>query len=290
LDPSEVQAKPESATLPSDEIAPGNKIRLSCSDDRNLNGEFQVEFDRKLKLPYQITVDTTGLSAAELQSRLRTSYKPYFRSAPNLTATVAQRDFYVDVQGLVEKPGRYLLKKDSTLDELIAKAGGLQREQGAREPLARYARVTQAEGTAFVRLSEYYAGAAAPTPQWRGGDAVFFQTDGPSLTASGGYLQILGQVVRPGEYAFKDEGDFFYYLSKAGGPTEKADLEKIEVVRVIDFQKKTLTFALKEAKTLPPLKPGDIVMVPPEKPSTAISNMTAIITSVSMALIAAVAL
>jgi len=274
-----------------DEILPGYRIRLTCSQDKKLNGKFRVKFDGQLKLPYHVTLQAAGLKSEELQRKIVQAYRPYFRSVPPISVQIDERLHYVAVQGLVEKPGQYLIKENGTLDELIAKAGGLQRDFSSRQLKARYARITKGDEVLFVNLADYYAGTAPELGLWQGGESVFFQTDGDlSATAAVRAVQILGQVVNPGEYNFSPEADFFYYLSKAGGPTERADLERIEIVRVVNHEKKSVVFRLKDASTLPKLRPGDIVMIPPEQPKTAISNFTSILTSISTAVIAAAAL
>ena len=278
----------------SDQIAAGYLIKLEALEDANLNGEFRVDFDGRLKLPYDVAIDAEGLTLSKLTQAVRSAYKPYFRGAPSLSVSIAEKRCYVDVEGLVLKPGQYLVKHDSTLDELIAQAGGLQQGPGGGSFAARYAHIEQNKGMTLVRLSEYYAGARELVPAWEGGDRVFFQSEGKdaaSATAAGRYyVQVLGQVSKPGEYAWEDGADFFFYLSKAGGPTQSADLDKIEIIRLQSEKKESIVFKMKDVRGIPNLRGGDIVVLHAEKPRNFIYNITSIIGSLSTSVLAAAAL
>ncbi|NLF24068.1 MAG: hypothetical protein GX589_00210 [Deltaproteobacteria bacterium] len=276
-----------------DQIVPGYQIKLACQEDKKLNGKYRVAFNGTVKLPHNITLQAAGHTVGALQNKIIQAYRPFFRSTPDIKVTLSQRSFFVDVQGLVEKPGQYLIKESGSLDEVIAKAGGLQRDFANRQLKARYARITRNGTVTFINLADYYSGSSADLEPWQGGESVFFQTDGgPETggTTTSRAVQMLGQVVTPGEYNFSPEADFFHYLSRAGGPTERADLERIEIVRIVNNEKRSVVFKLKEAKALPRLRPGDIVMIPPEQPRTLISNFTSILSSISTAVIAAAAL
>jgi len=276
------------------EIAPGNQIKISTYEDKNLNGKFRVAYDGKLELPDDVTIDTTGLSMAAFKQRISEAYRPYFRGAPDLAVSVVDKDVYVDVEGLVQKPGQYLVRPNSTLDEVIAKAGGLQQTPGTTAFAARWVSIEQGGEAKLVRLSEYYAGARSVVPQWRGGDLVFFQSEGADATsamaAGKHYVQVLGEVNDPGEYTYENGADFFYYLSKAGGPTQNADLDRIEIIRLDGAVKKSLPFKMKDVKSIPSIQNGDIVMLHADKPSSLIQNVTSVIGSMATSVIAAAAL
>ena len=276
-----------------DTVACGNLIKLSSYEDKNLNGKFRVDFEGNLELPYEVKVEAAGLPPEALKKRIAAAYSPYFKGAGAIAVSIAEADLFVDVEGLVQKPGQYLAKRDSTLDELIAKAGGLQQMPGSGGFAARYVAVEQGADKKMIRLSEYYAGARDVVPEWRGGDKLFFQSEGAdaaSETAAGRhYVQVLGEVKTPGEYTFENS-DFFYYLSKAGGPTQNADLDNIEIIRLVGAEKKTIDFKMKDVRTIPEVQNGDIVMIHADKPKTFIQNVTSIIGSVATGVIAGAAL
>jgi polysaccharide export outer membrane protein len=80
---------------------------------------------------------------------------------------------------------------------------------------------------------------------------------------------IQGQVLNPGKYTFEVIPDVWDLIREAGGPTESADLSRIEVIRGSGSEAgKSEVINLKrwqekgELDKLPALKPGDVVDVP----------------------------
>ncbi len=279
--PSPVMSSEGDVVDRADLLGAGFVIRMQATVDRSLSGEFTVSDDGVLKLPYGYVVEVSGRTLSAVEQQAREHYAPFYRGSPELRMSVVRRKLSVMVRGLVEKPGRFAVRSDSSLDELIGSAGGLQKASD-QAPLARFVRITGAHGTKIIRLSDYYAGTLLQIPAWEGGESVFFQRDamspgGASLAAGaagpGSYIQILGQVRSPGEYSLSQEGDFFYYLTEAGGFTDRADLHNLMLVRSEKMpdgrqQRKVLTFSIDQAREVPPFSEGDILLVHADNPTS----------------------
>lgn len=257
-------------TRAADEIAPGFHIELKGADDPKINGVFTVGPDGALRLPYDVLLQTTGLTLGELRSEVNQAYARYLTS-PNIKISIAKKEYYVDVRGLVTKPGQYLVKGDSSLDYIISQAGGLLPGQDANVA-AQFVRIDQLGVTNIIRLRDYFSGSQELVPAWQGGESIFFQSergDRASAPQSGrNYVQLLGQVKQPGEYPFLSGADFYEYLIRAGGPTERADLENLVLVRSGPTARETIAFELEDSHLLPPLKAGDTVIVHADNPSS----------------------
>ena len=82
------------------------------------------------------------------------------------------------------------------------------------------------------------------------------------------YVQVWGQVGKPGLYLVADGTDVIGLLSLAGGPTEDAKLQKITLVRTVAGRKGAIAVDLKrytnsgDYSAIPVLEPGDTVVVP----------------------------
>jgi len=99
-------------------------------------------------------------------------------------------------------------------------------------------------------------------------------------------VHIFGEILKPGEYVVPDNTNILEIISKAGGPTEFANLGEVKITRGlinIDDLKKALNISKKNRKaimkqvikinlkkmlddersmsTLPILKPGDVIRV-----------------------------
>ena len=82
-------------------------------------------------------------------------------------------------------------------------------------------------------------------------------------------VHIWGEVRSPGEKQVRDITNLLELISKAGGPTEYADLKKVELTRTHKRSSRFLIIDLREylhaesyEGSLPVLQPGDIVKVP----------------------------
>lgn len=74
---------------------------------------------------------------------------------------------------------------------------------------------------------------------------------------------VWGQVQSPGAYRLSANPDIVELLSAGGGPTEKADLSHVTLVRGIDQRRQTLNLRrLLNSGQTTTLSPGDVVIVP----------------------------
>lgn len=272
-------------------VAPGFEIELRSAEDPSINGKFKVDENGKIRLPYAITLNVAGLSEQQLKDTIVGAYGQFFRTPSRINVSISEARVYVDVGGLVQRPGRYLVKPNASLDELIGTAGGLL-TNADRALMARYARVDQGGQSRFLRLSDYYAGNTEFQGGWYGGERVFLQSEGGSTptidepTGPTSVVQILGSVKNPGEFKFDHRADFFVYLSRAGGPSPEADLDNIEVIRSIQGRRKAKTFSLRKVEQVPDVQVGDIVIVHANSPNYALGNSVGLIGAISAVIVA----
>jgi protein involved in polysaccharide export with SLBB domain len=291
-------AKPNQSVLvktePEPSLAPGYLIAIRSSQDQNLNGTFRINSDGELQLPYKVEIDTSQMDFEKLKQTLENTYRPYFKGAPNLGVSVAQKRYWVIANGLVEKPGEILVKRDASLDEIISQAGGLGDEMDNG-----FIRVRQKDQTIWINLGDYFRyGKSDQVPLWTGGDQLFFQKEGPramEINSKGQTkgVSVLGEVKTPGDSTFLPGADFYYYLAKMGGPTPVANLDNVELVRAVDAgttTKKEIIYS-GSAANMPLIQEGDMVIINHDKPTmlervlTALANAASVVGVVVLALI-----
>ncbi len=272
-------------------IAPGYLIHLSTLEDEKLNGDFRVAHDGALKLPYGVTLTAENKTLSALQAEVKKAYQTYFKVSPTMQLTIAEKKYSVRIEGLVQKPGEYYLKKESSFDEVIALAGGLQQGKNT-ETVAQYANIEQLGEAWDVKLAHYYAGNKNRIPDWQGGERIFFQSESHSdqVGIDRRFIHMLGQVKNPGEYTAENGADFYSYLAKAGGPDGDADFSRVEIIRIENGEKLSIVFDVEKGARLPVLRGGDVVMVHAKDADTLLTNVTGVIQSISTILLAAVAL
>lgn len=278
----------------SNTVAPGSLVRIS-SLDQKLNGTFRIDIDNTLKLPHDKVISTKGLHTEDLEAAIRTTYQGYFKSQADLRVSIVKKDYLIDVQGLVGKPGQITVTENTSLDEVIVQAGGL-RAHGTLDEV-RYVRIDGPSGSGIIPLTDYHSGARSVTPHWGGGERLFFQTSakGEELSPSSSppVVRVIGQVKNPAEYTATPDSTFFTYLLEAGGPTDRADLAHITLIRAGDTETHARTFNSHDFKDIPPIEAGDTILVnadvpsPMEKSTRVASSIATVLTSLSMLALAA---
>jgi protein involved in polysaccharide export with SLBB domain len=258
-------------------IAPGFLLNMRVPDDPKLNGDFRVDFDGNLQLPYDMTVNTMGMTLSSLEKKLTELYRPYFKTSSMVKLHVKERRYWVDVRGLVVKPGRYLVDQNSSLDELIAAAGGL-----SKESMPRFVRIQKGQRMQVLDLDQYLS-KGEERPQivaWLGGEQVFFQKDLSDIaqkSTSTYYplpIYVLGEVRKPGEYSAKSGYDFLDFFTQANGFTESADLNRIEVIRRTEGRLQVYEFSWDNLGRAPAPHEGDVVLVHADKETRAERRIT----------------
>lgn len=277
-----------------DTVSPGSHVTIS-SVDRKLNGTFRVELDGTLRLPYDQIVATQGLHLHTLQNRIQEMYRHYFKSPTDLHVKVIKESVLIDVQGLVAKPGQYSVSEKASLDEIIAHAGGLQERNGADK--VRFLQIKGLESSGIIALTEYHSGRNVVAPRWTGGERLFFQTSASNVAdgamPSSQVVRVIGQVRSPAEFQAQPDATFFSYLLQAGGPTDRADLGHITLIRNTSAQTLVRTFNSQSFGDIPAIEPGDTILVnadvatPVEKTSRVAASIASVLTSLSILAITA---
>jgi len=258
-------AEAEGPNVTDPQIKPGFLLAMRSLSDSKLSGDYRVDFDGGLQLPYDKTVNTTGMSLSDLRSKLADVYRAFFKTQSEIDLKVKERRYWIDVRGLVNKPGRYLMEPGASLDQLIGMADGTSKETPPQ-----YVRIQKGQKMFVFDLNRYY-NQSEDRPQiqgWYGGEIVFFQKEmagssGERSSSSSLRLPVymLGEVRKPGEYTLNPGSDFLDSLVLAGGFTEKADLDNIEIIRRTAGGKRTYDFSWSELQSAPTPVQGDVIFV-----------------------------
>lgn len=249
-------------------MQPGFLIDINNLEDRKLNGSFRVDFEGVLKLPYNVVLDTTGLKFSDLKTQILNSYRRFFQTQSAFGVNLTKKEYWIEVRGLVDKPGRLLVEPHSSIESIVSKAGGLKKEL---EP--RYLKFVRRDKSEFaLSLTDYFkSGSNLSFFSVSGGDTLFFQVDQPTgknlVTISVDRVQIMGEVLKAGDYTHQPEKDIYYYLTLAGGPAPGADLSSVKIVRGPPNNRVITSLDTLEEGQRPLILPGDLIIVPHDKPT-----------------------
>jgi protein involved in polysaccharide export with SLBB domain len=248
-----------------DLVSPGFLFSLYHPSDEKLSGNFRVNFDGYLYLPYNVKIDTSNLSINELHNKVLETYKTFFqRGVSNVRFTLLNKEYYVEVRGMVGKSGRYLVKRDESLDKVIDLAGGIK---GNISKDIFTASIKQQEMSYTINLNQFFeSNFYGKSPTWTGADTVFVSTvDDSSSEDSIPIVTVLGGVMQPGKVLYNQNANLFYYLRKSGGVISNLDFNESYLLRQTEKGTVKIKFNLTEMDTIPEIYPNDIVMLNAEK-------------------------
>jgi protein involved in polysaccharide export with SLBB domain len=179
----------------------------------------------------------------------------------------------VYVMGEVAKPGAFEAAPGTGFFDILANAGGPTRFAETRQ-----IRIIRANGSvAAFDLAAYTdsAGGERPKPpSVSPGDAIFVpeKTQNPQeaswlRTPTQRAIRVLGAVHSPGRFDWSDEMSLVDLIAHAGGPTERGDLSKVEIVQgdtgpATRFDLKTFLEHGGKMAALPVLHGGYTVTIP----------------------------
>ncbi len=184
----------------------------------------------------------------------------------------------VQVLGAVKRPGRFEWSDEMSLFDLVAHAGG----PTSQADLANLRIIDRGASVAQSRVFDLDGfiedgGSLTNVPRIRAGTVVMvpeLPTDPNDNKAqwvrlsSDRSIYIMGEVGRPGRYAFNSAMSFLDILTAADGPTEQADLRNIRVSRrgrrYPDIQRVNLEryFLTGDPSVLASVRTGDVIFVP----------------------------
>jgi polysaccharide export outer membrane protein len=241
-------------------IGPQDVLTVQVFDQPDLAGKFTVEADGTFSFPLVGRIKAGGLTLrafeVELQRRLADGY---FRN-PQVTVAVEQyRSQRVFVMGEVRQPGPVALTGGMTLIEALARAGSTLPTASGEVAIVRATQGPPAgpldpgkgAGSEVFRASvrDLESGALSQNIQLRDGDTIFV----PRAES----VYVFGHVKNPGAYGIQKNTTVLQALSLAGGVTENAAMNRIQVIRIEGGAKKELKVKLTDR-----LRPEDTIMVP----------------------------
>lgn len=104
-------------------LGSGDQVRVIVFGQPDMTGEYQVDGSGRISFPLVGLIEAGGLTAAELEQRLRDSLDPDYLVNPSVSVEVlTYRPFYI--VGEVQNPGSYPFVNGMTVINAVAMAGG----------------------------------------------------------------------------------------------------------------------------------------------------------------------
>jgi polysaccharide export outer membrane protein len=243
-------------------VGPQDVLTITSYDQADLSGKFAVEADGTFTYPLIGRFKAGGLTlrATEEQLKARLKNEGYFNN-PQITVAVEQyRSQKVFVVGEVRTPGTYAITGDMKLIEALARAGSTLPTASGEVVIVHPSAGQAASGPVLppadgdsdsvvrVDLQELQKGILSNNAALRDGDTIF--------VPRAELVYVFGEVKNPGGYAVQKNTTVLQALSLAGGVTDRGSTTRIQVIRVINGDKKEIRVKLTDL-----VQAGDTIVV-----------------------------
>ncbi|KUG25109.1 polysaccharide export protein [hydrocarbon metagenome] len=276
-------------------VGPGDIFDITIVGNLPNSLIVQVSPEGSLVIPTIGVINIKGMTLSEAKIEVEKVLKQQFKNANINTTLISPRIFSVSVAGIVNNPGNFYASSVQRVDEVIYLANlktnlaiseisqlqNQERELLNRSGIIQYFRneeltekelkmslrniqLTRLNGeTLIVDLVRFYAtGDVKYNPFLQDGDRIFI----PNESLEGNSITISGEVRLEGQYEYSEHDSLSSVLSICQGPTNLADLEKVNLYRtnfstgeitriVINFQN-----ILNKSDNDIPLQPGDRIV------------------------------
>jgi len=254
-------------------IGPEDVLEIKVWGHDDLLRSVTVSANGYFSFPLIGQIRAGGLTVRQLEQQIAKLLDKDYIVNPQVTITVTDfKSKKVFILGEIIKPGAYYLSKDDTLLEIISKAGGVTPNAGREiiivRPAANAAPQQQpaslnsaSSELVHVNLQALLSGDVSKNIGVRNNDTIYV----PKTSM----FSVFGEVRKPGSYPLEKELTVLEAISIAGGPSQDADTQKLELLRKDgDVQKKIvlnikkLLSAKGESEELLMIRDGDVIYQP----------------------------
>ena len=253
-------ARSSSSEMAEYRVGVGDKLEINVFGHEDLSKIVEVRADGSINYPLIGDLRVAGKTVAEIDGEVtRTLGKDYLVD-PQVSVDVREyQSQWVTIIGEVRTPGKYVLKRNMRVIDVLAEAGGASKEAGSQ--------------ILITRQSED----GAPRQILVDRDRLLSQNnlDSNILLQHGDILAvgekevfyIRGEVTKPGAYLLESGMTVLKAISLAGGFTQFANRKQVDILRAggSGVQAKTTVNvkAIEDGKKEDlPIHPNDTIIVP----------------------------
>jgi polysaccharide export outer membrane protein len=241
-------------------VGPQDVLTITSYDQADLSGKFTIEADGTFTFPLIGRFKAGGLTLRLVEDGLKKRLKDegYFRNPQVTVAVETYKSQKIFVVGEVRTPGTYPLSGNMNLVEALARAGSTLPTASAEAVIVHASDSAtgptlptsqDADNIVRVDLHDLQQGVFSQNTVLRDGDTIFI----PRAES----VYVFGQVKNPGAYVLQQRNtSVLQALSLAGGMTDRGSTGRIQIIRIVNGEKKEIGVKLADV-----VKPGDTIVV-----------------------------
>jgi polysaccharide biosynthesis/export protein len=241
-------------------VGVGDKLEINVFGHDDLSKIVEVRADGSINYPLIGDLEVAGKTVAEVDGEVTRILGKDYLVDPQVSVDVREyQSQWVTIIGEVRTPGKYVLKRNMRLIDLLAEAGGATKEAGSEILITRQTGDGTSRQIVVDRERLLTQDNQDSNPPMRHGDIV--------SVSEKQVFYIRGEVAKPGAYLLDSDITVQKAISLAGGFTQFANRKQVDILRAGEggIQEK-LTVNLKAIedgkKKDVPIHANDTIIVP----------------------------
>lgn len=231
-------------------VGPGDVLSITVYDNDDLKTKVRVSSNGTIVMPLLGQVNVSKLTISAITEKLTHLLASGYIVNPQVNVFVDEfRSKKVVILGNVRNPGLIELNGPTTFLELVSKAGGFDKDAGDSATIKR--KLDGKDDVIVINLVSLVKGGDM-------GQNVQINDEDTIYIASAGMCYVTGEVGKPGTYPCGEGATVLKLIALAQGFNGKAAKSSINIVRMIDNQKKVL----EKVSLDTPVKHNDVIVVP----------------------------
>lgn len=219
-------ARAEQGPTPGDYlVGVGDKLEVTVFGHDDLTKVVEIRSDGSINLPLIGDLAAAGLPPTRIDEEITRRLAKDYLVDPQVSVEIKEyQSRWVTILGEVRTPGRYALKHDMRLIDLLAEAGGGTKDAGSRILVTRR---QAGGGTSPIAVDRDLLFSRED----QGANIPLFHQDIVTVQEKEVFY-IRGEVAKPGPYFLESGMTILKAISVAGGLTQFANRKDIELLRV----------------------------------------------------------
>lgn len=241
-------------------VGVGDKLEIVVFGHEDMNKIVEVRGDSTINYPLLGNLPVAGKTVAEIDDQITRLLGKDFLVDPQVSVDIREyQSQWVTIIGEVKTPGRFVLRRDMRLIDLLAEAGGATKEAGTEILVTRRLEADGAPQPLVVNRDRLMSR--------NNQDANIMLAHGDIVTiGEKEVFYIRGEVNKPGSYYLENDMTILKAISVAGGLTQFANRKSVDLLREgSGGMQKRLKVDLKSIedgkKGDIPLLPNDVIIV-----------------------------
>lgn len=202
-------------------VGPGDRLTISIAGVNNYFHTLTIDQEGYLLVPQAGQIDLRDLTLSQAKESIQNALLNYFKDIEIQISLIDVRKIKVRLSGFVDKPISFVLPANTRLIDFMVNAVELKPTADLRN--IKIVSVDNSEKF-YDLLSVLRLADSKNNPYLREGDIII-------ISKNDMYVQVFGSVLYPGTYEFVENETIDELIKLAGGPTFKAKIDSIEVIR-----------------------------------------------------------